>query len=339
MKSAIVTGAAGQDGSFLAESLLEKGYEVHGLVRPSTRHEIRNLKRAEESAKFHRHEVDLLETAALVRLVRDVRPDEFYNLAACSFVPASWDIPDYVCEVNGMAPLRILEAIRAYSPETRFYQAGSSEMFGQVFNRDEPLHENSYHYPRSPYGASKSFAHNIARNYRESFGMHVTNGILFNHESERRDVRFVTRKVTMGVAKWSETGIPLDIGNMDSVRDWGYSPDYVEAMQMMVRHDTPGDWVVSTGVARTVRKFVETAFSVLGHKVSWSGRGLDEVGVVDGKVAVRVDPKYYRPAEVEFLQGDSRKIRTELGWSERTTFQEMVRRMVRQDVKFVKVLA
>ena len=337
---AIITGVAGQDGSYLAESLLRKGYEVHGLIRPTTRNEIDNLVVAERSPRFHKHEIDLLETEALTRLIRKHSPDEYYNLAACSFVPASWDLPDYVTRVNALVPLRILEAIRAHSPETRFYQAGSSEMFGNVLDRSVPLHEHSYHYPRSPYGATKSFAHNITRNYRESHGLHATNGILFNHESERRDPRFVTRKITRGLAVWCNNRAPLKMGNLDAVRDWGYSPDYVEAMQLMVRNETADDWCVATGKAHSVRDFIRFACENLGFDIQWEGEGVKERGFDEhGETVVEIDPAFYRPAEVEFLRGDSSKIRRYLGWSEKTTFPDMVRLMMENDLRQVRVLA
>lgn len=343
MKTAIITGVAGQDGSFLAESLLAQGFEVHGLVRPSTRNEIPNLVKAREHSNFHSHDIDLLETEAMVRLVKRVQPVEFYNLAACSFVPASWELPDYVSQVNGLVPLRILETIRAYSPGTRFYQAGSSEMFGLVKSEDLPLHERSYHHPRSPYGVSKSFAHNIVRNYRESFGLHATNGILFNHESERRDERFVTRKITSGLVKWSQSSSPLRIGNLDSRRDWGYSPDYVEAMQLMVRYKKADDWVIATGQKHTVREFIEEAAHMLGIHVTWRGEGIDERGFSqENELVVEIDSRFYRPAEVDVLEGNAHKARSLLGWKPNTTFKQMVKKMVVHDVNLQgaqKVLA
>lgn len=337
MKTAIVTGVAGQDGSFLAESLLCQGYEVHGLIRPSTRHEIDNLSLAQANPAFHRHDIDLLESESLSKLIRKVKPDEFYNLAACSFVPASWELPEYVSQVNAVAPLRMIEAIRAYSEDTRFYQAGSSEMFGHVRAEDLPLNERSYHHPRSPYGASKSFAHNLVRNYRESYGLHFTNGILFNHESERRDPRFVTRKITHWLAKWHKQGAgPLLMGNMDSQRDWGYSPDYVEAMQLMVRAKQADDWVVATGEKRTVRQFIEASFQAIGQEITWTGKGTKEIGEVNGKLAVKVDQALYRPAEVEVLEGNASKIRDSLNWRPKTTFTGMVEKMVSHDLALVK---
>lgn len=338
MKTAIVTGVAGQDGSYLAESLLAQGFEVHGLVRPSTRNEIQNLDVAQRHHSFVRHDIDLLESESVTRLIRKVQPDEFYNLAACSFVPASWELPEYVTQVNSVAPLRMIEAIRTYSPKTRFYQAGSSEMFGKVRAQDLPLNERSYHHPRSPYGASKSFTHNLVRNYRESFGLPFTNGILFNHESERRDPRFVTRKITHWIARWVKRGgEPLSMGNLDSERDWGYSPDYVEAMQLMVRSDRFDDWVVATGEKRTVRDFIETSFQVVGQEIQWEGEGTNEVGKTEqGDVAVKINEKFYRPAEVDILEGDATRIRDVLGWRPRTTFEGMVKKMVDHDLALVR---
>lgn len=335
MKTAIITGVAGQDGSYLAESLIKKGYEVHGLIRPSTRVDIHNLMNVVKSPNFHKHEIDLLETESISRLIRRTQPDEFYNLGACSFVPVSWELPDYVSQVNGLAVLRILEAIRANSDETRFYQASSSEMFGRVRPEDLPLHENSYHHPRSPYGVSKSFAHNLVRNYRESFGLHFNNGILFNHESERRDPRFISRKVTSTLVKTVLGGEALRIGNLNAKRDWGYAPDYVEAMQLMVRNNEPGDWVVATGQTRTVRALIEETCRALNREIVWSGGGIEEVGRdrMSGQVLALVDPEFYRPAEVDVLLGDSSRIRNELGWSENTSFSQMVRKMVENDIR------
>lgn len=335
MKTAIITGVAGQDGSYLAESLLSKGYEVHGLVRPSTRTEIYNLTEARKNPNFHTHEVDLLETESLTRLIRKIRPDEFYNLAACSFVPASWELPDYVSQVNGLAVLRIMEVIRTYCEGTRFYQASSSEMFGKVRPEDLPIKEHTYHHPRSPYGVSKSFAHNLVRNYRESYGLHFSNGILFNHESERRDPRFITRKVTSTLVKTVLGGPALRIGNLEAKRDWGYAPDYVEAMQLMARHKEAGDWVVATGETRSVRDFIEETCDVLDRSLLWSGEGANEVGrdADSDEILVTVDPEFYRPAEVDVLQGDSTPIREQLGWKPNTTFTGMVRKMVEHDMK------
>lgn len=334
MKTAIITGVAGQDGSFLADSLLRKGYQVHGLVRPTTRNEIGNLGFASRHPNFIRHEIDLLESESLTRLVKKLCPDEFYNLGACSFVPVSWELPEYITQVNAVAVLKILEAIRNHSTDTRFYQAGSSEMFGRVLDKSKPLNETSYHYPRSPYGASKSFAHNLVRNYRESFQLHVSNGILFNHESERRDPRFVTRKITRGlVQRVSRGGPPISLGNLEACRDWGYSPDYVEAMQLMVRADEPDDWVVATGRARSVRDFVEAACRALDQTIEWEGKGVLEVGFdCDGNELVTIDPAFYRPAEVDFLLGDSSRIRSSLRWQEETSFEQMVKKMVDHDL-------
>ncbi len=335
MKSAIITGVAGQDGSFLADSLLAKGYEVHGVVRPSTRTDIHNLSGAEKSPLFHKHEVDLLETESLTRLIRKIQPDEFYNLGACSFVPVSWELPDYVSQVNGLAVLKMMEAIRNFSENTRFYQASSSEMFGKVRPEDLPIKEHTYHHPRSPYGVSKSFAHNLVRNYRESYGLHFSNGILFNHESERRDPRFVTRKITTTLVKTVLGGPPLRIGNLEAKRDWGYAPDYVEAMQLMLQDYRGGDWVVATGETRTVRQFIEETLAVFDRSLMWVGEGSNEEGQDEntGEVLVTVDPEFYRPAEVDVLLGDATLIREELGWKPKTTFAGMVRKMVDHDAR------
>lgn len=332
-KSALVTGASGQDGSYLCELLLEKGYEVHVLDRVRSNPSMGNMDASPAKHHVHVHVGDLLERERVSKLVRDVQPDEVYNLAAQSFVPTSWDLPIYTAEVNALGPLVLLEAIRHHSPESHFYQATSSESFGKT--HDKPQDEFTYHHPRSPYGATKSFGMNITRNYRESFGMFACNGILFNHESERRGPQFVTRKVSLAVAAIAAgTQQELLIGNMDAKRDWGHAQDYVRAMWMMMNHSKADDYVIATGETHTIREFIERAFRVVGTELAWSGKGLKEVGkdAATGRVLVKVDERFFRPAEVDFLLGDASKARRELGWTPKVTFPQLVERMVKHDL-------
>jgi GDPmannose 4,6-dehydratase len=333
-KTALITGATGQDGSYLTELLVGKGYTVHVLDRVRSNPSMGNLDGLAAASKVVVHVGDLLERERVSKLVRTVRPDEVYNLAAQSFVPTSWELPLYTAEVNALGPLVLLEAIRHHSPDSRFYQATSSEAFGKTTKG--PQDEATYHHPRSPYGATKSFGMNITRNYRESFGMFACNGILFNHESERRGPQFVTRKVSLAVAA-IDAGKQdhLAIGNMDAKRDWGHAEDYVRAMWMMMSHDVADDYVIATGKTHTIREFIEEAFRVVGRDIHWSGKGLKEVGRDGGprgKILVKVDPAFFRPAEVEFLLGDATKARKQLGWSPKVGFKELVARMVRHDV-------
>ena len=344
MKKALVTGITGQDGSYLAELLLAKGYEVHGVKRRSS---LFNTGRIDhiyqdphvENRRFVMHYGDLNDASSLNRIVRDVAPDEVYNLGAQSHVGVSFEVPEYTGEVTGIGATRLLEAIRETGVATRFYQASSSELYGKVV--ETPQTERTPFRPRSPYACAKAYAFYLTVNYRESYGMFATNGILFNHESPRRGETFVTRKVTRAVAN-IVYGLQdkLFLGNMDAKRDWGFAGDYVDAMWRMLQHDAPDDFVIATGETRSVREFCCAAFAEAGLPLEWRGEGVDEVGVSakDGRVLVAVDPRYFRPAEVDLLLGDATKARTELGWEPRTSFAELVSMMVAADLELTRRL-
>lgn len=334
MKTALITGVTGQDGSYLAELLLKNGYKVYGLNRRKALSGMKNIEHILD--KIEIVEGELSEENRLNKIIRDIQPDEIYNLAAQSFVPYSWTNPLYTCNVNALGVLMILEAIRIYSPNTKFYQASSSEIFGKVI--EIPQNEMTYHYPRSPYGCSKSFSFNITRNYRESYGMFAVNGVLFNHESERRGLQFVTRKITNSIAKiYLGLQDKLVLGNLDAKRDWGYAPDYVKAMWMMLQYDKPDDYVIATGEEHSVREFTELAFKEIGIKLHWEGEGINEKGIdEDGKVRVEVSEKFFRPAEVDVLRGDASKAKEVLGWKPEILFEEMIGKMVRHDINLLK---
>ena len=323
MKRALVTGVTGQDGSYLAELLLSKGYEVHGLIRRSSSFNTGRLDPIyrdphESGVRFLMHYADLSDSGSLVNLIRELQPDEIYHLGAQSHVKVSFEIPEYTADATGMGTVRILEAIRASGVATRFYQASSSEMFGSV---PPPQSEATPFHPRSPYGVAKVFSYWMAVNYREAHGLHASNGILFNHESARRGETFVTRKITRAVAR-IKAGMQdkLYLGNLDSKRDWGYAPEYVEAMWLMLQQDESDDYVIATGEAHTVREFCEQAFDRLG---------------LDWEKHVEIDPRYYRPAEVDYLLGDPSKAREKLGWEPKTSFRDLVALMVDEDVKLL----
>jgi GDPmannose 4,6-dehydratase len=314
-KRALITGITGQDGSYLAELLLDKGYEVHGLVRRSSSFNTWRIDHVRDRLVLHYG--DLVDQNSLARALEALHPDEVYNLAAQSHVKVSFDMPEYTTDVTAIGVLRVLDAVRDLGLHTRVYQAGSSEMFGLV--QETPQTERTPFHPRSPYAVSKVYGHWMAVNYRESYGMHVSNGILFNHESPRRGENFVTRKITMAVAAIKQgREKELRLGNLDAKRDWGYAKDYVEAMWRMLQRDQPGDYVVATGETRSVREFCEEAFGCVG---------------LDWKDFVKVDPKYFRPAEVDLLLGDAGKARRELGWEPRVTFKDLARLMVEADLE------
>jgi GDPmannose 4,6-dehydratase len=315
MKKAIITGITGQDGSYLAELLLEKGYEVHGLVRRSSSFNTWRIDHVRDRLVLHYG--DLVDQNSLARALESLHPDEVYNLAAQSHVKVSFDMPVYTTDVTAIGVLRVLDAVRDLGLHTRVYQAGSSEMFGLV--QETPQSERTPFHPRSPYAVAKVFGHWTAINYRESYGMHVSNGILFNHESPRRGENFVTRKITMSVAAIKQgREKELRLGNLDAKRDWGYAKDYVEAMWRMLQREEPGDYVIATGETHSVREFCEEAFGCVG---------------LDWKDFVKVDPKYFRPAEVDLLLGDSSKAQRELGWKPAVTFKELTRLMVEADLE------
>ena len=350
-KVALISGITGQDGSFLAEFLIEKGYEVHGILRRSSSFNTGRIEHLyldewvrdmQKTRLVNLHWGDMTDSSSLIRIIQAVQPDEIYNLAAQSHVKVSFDVPEYTAEADAVGTLRMLEAVRILGLEkkTKIYQASTSELFGLV--QEVPQKETTPFYPRSPYGVAKQYGFWITKNYRESYGMFAVNGILFNHESERRGENFVTRKITLAAGRIAE-GLQdhLELGNMDSLRDWGYAKDYVECMWMILQHDTPEDFVIATGEYHTVREFCTLAFKEVGIELRWEGKGVDERGidVATGKELVAVDPKYFRPAEVEQLLGDPTKAKTLLGWNPRkTSFPELVKIMVKHDMKFVKKL-
>lgn len=349
MPTALITGITGQDGSFLAEFLLEKGYEVHGIIRRSSSfntERIEHLYLDEWVRDMHRrrllnlHYGDMTDSSSLVRIIAEVRPDEIYNLAAQSHVKVSFDVPEYTADTDAVGVLRLLEAVRILHMEKtcRIYQASTSELFGKV--QEVPQSETTPFYPRSPYAVAKLYAFWIMKNYRESYGMYTANGILFNHESERRGKNFVTRKITLAAARISE-GLQekLYLGNLNAMRDWGYACDYVECMWLILQQPEPDDFVIATGDYHSVREFTTLAFARVGINLRWEGEGLDEKGIDEatGKVLVEVDPRFFRPAEVEQLLGNPAKAREKLGWNPRaTSFERLVEIMVDADLSMVR---
>jgi GDPmannose 4,6-dehydratase len=336
-KVALITGIRGQDGAYLAKLLLEKGYEVYGADRRSGEGGFWRLKELGIEKDVKVVYMDLLEFTNILRTIEKIKPDEVYNLAAQSFVAASFEQPILTSDINSLGTLRLLEVIRTVKPDTKFYQASTSEMFGKV--KTLPLNEDSYFYPRSPYAVSKLFAHWITVNYREAYNIFACSGILFNHESPLRGTEFITRKVSLAVAriKYGKQD-KLVVGNLDAKRDWGYAPEYVYGMYLMLQSDKPDDFVLATGEAHSVREFIEEAFRVAGFEIYWEGKGLEEKGrdAKTGKVLVEVSPEFYRPAEVDILVGDYSKAKKILGWEPKTTFKELVRIMVEEDLRRVR---
>ena len=339
MKKALITGITGQDGSYLTELLIRKGYEVHGIIRRSSSFNtfrIDHLYKDESimDKRLFLHYGDLTDSSNLNRLIEKTQPHEIYNLGAQSHVQVSFEVPEYTAEVDGIGTLRFLDAIRETGINTKFYQASTSELFGKV--QETPQTEKTPFYPRSPYAAAKLYAYWIVVNYREAYDIFASNGILFNHESERRGKTFVTRKISVAVSKII-LGVQdvLSIGNLDAKRDWGYAPEYVEGMWRMLQADKPGDYVMATGETHSVREFIEASFAVLGEEISWKEKGVSEVGVLksSGKIVVSINPRYYRPTEVELLIGDSTKAKEELGWKPKTKFKDLVKIMVGADLK------
>ena len=341
MKKALITGITGQDGSYLAEILLKKGYEVHGIIRRSSSfntgriNHIINDKQYKDQFFFHHG--DVTDASNLNRILETVGPDEIYNLAAQSHVQVSFEIPDYTAQVDALGTLRFLDAIRETRLETKFYQASTSELFGKV--QETPQKETTPFYPRSPYGVAKLYAYWIIVNYRESYDLFACNGILFNHESPRRGETFVTRKITRAAARIKE-GLQdtLLLGNLNAKRDWGYAPEYCEGMWRMLQKDIPEDFVLATGEQHSVREFVELSFKELGIQIVWQGKGVDEIGInqTTGKTIVGINSKYYRPTEVETLLGDASKAKEVLGWEAKMPFSELVKMMVQSDWEKVK---
>ncbi len=348
MKKALITGITGQDGSYLAEFLLGKGYEVHGVLRRSSSFNtgriehlyltewVRDMKK---KRSVNLHYGDMTDSSSLIRIIQEVQPDEIYNLAAQSHVKVSFDVPEYTAECDAVGTLRLLEAVRILNLEKicKIYQASTSELFGLV--QEIPQKETTPFYPRSPYGVAKQYGFWITKNYRESYGMFAVNGILFNHESERRGETFVTRKITLAAARIAQgKQDKLYMGNLDSQRDWGYAKDYVECMWLMLQHATPEDFVIATGEMHTVREFCTLAFREAGIELRWEGKAIEEKGVdvKTGKIVVEIDPSYFRPSEVELLLGDPTKAKTLLGWNPtQTPFEELVKLMVRHDMDYV----
>jgi len=343
-KVELITGVTGQDGAYLSELLLDKGYEVHGVKRRSSLFNTDRIDHLyqdqhEKNVKFKLHYGDLTDSTNLIRIVQEVKPDEIYNLAAMSHVKVSFDTPEYTANADGIGTLRILEAIRILGLEkkTRFYQASTSELYGLV--QEVPQKETTPFYPRSPYGVAKLYGFWITKNYREAYGMYACNGILFNHESPLRGETFVTRKITRAVAKIS-LGMQdkLFVGNIDSERDWGHAKDYVEGMWRMLQQEEADDFVLATGIKITVREFINMAFAEVGIALKWEGKAENEKGidVSNGKLLVEIDPKYYRPAEVELLVGDSTKAKTKLGWKTTYTVETLCKEMVQSDLEIFK---
>jgi len=339
MKKALITGVTGQDGSYLAELLLDKGYEVHGVKRRTSLFNTDRIDHLyqdphEKGRRFILHHGDMTDSTSLVRVIQQVQPDEIYNLAAQSHVAVSFEEPEYTADSDALGALRMLEAIRILGLEkkTRYYQASTSELYGLV--QETPQSESTPFYPRSPYAVAKMYAHWITVNYREAYGIYACSGILFNHESPVRGETFVTRKITRALAR-IKLGLQdcLYLGNLDALRDWGHAKDYVEAQWRMLQLEAPEDFVIATGIQYSVRDFVDAAASELDMTIEWQGKGVDETGSRDGNAIVRVDPRYFRPTEVETLLGDATKAREKLGWQPKITFKEMVAEMVREDLK------
>lgn len=340
MKTALITGISGQDGSYLSEFLLEKGYEVHGIVRRSSVDRKERIEHLESDPHFHIHYGDMTDSISLVKIVTAVKPDEIYNLAAQSHVKVSFEVPEYTADADAVGTLRMLEAIRMAGLEKtcKFYQASTSELFGKV--QEIPQSETTPFYPYSPYAAAKQYAFWIVRNYREAYNIFASNGILFNHESERRGETFVTRKITLAAANIAAgKQDKLYLGNLDALRDWGYAKDYVECMWLILQHDKPDDFVIATGEQHSVREFCTLSFKFAGIDLEWQGKGIDEKGIdkKTGKILVEVSPEFFRPTDVVTLLGNPAKAKATLGWNPtKTSFEELVKLMTENDIKNVQ---
>tara|TARA_Y100000768_G_scaffold71191_1_gene50189 strand:- start:8421 stop:9440 length:1020 start_codon:yes stop_codon:yes gene_type:complete len=337
MKKAFITGITGQDGSFLAELLLEKGYEVHGIIRRSSSFNTGRIDHIFDHDRLHLKYGDLVDSNNISNIVSEIDPDEIYNLGAQSHVQVSFEIPEYSADVDALGTLRLLDAIRHNNSKAKFYQASTSELYGLV--QEIPQTENTPFYPRSPYAAAKLYAYWATVNYREAFDMFACNGILFNHESERRGETFVTRKISIAVSKIM-LGLQkkLSLGNLDALRDWGYAPEYVEAMWLMLQNNSPKDYVIATNEQHSVREFIEESFKYFGETIEWSGSGINEKGILQssGKEVIEINKKYFRPTEVETLLGDASLAEKDLGWKPKTKFKDLVRIMVDSDYKHLK---
>lgn len=330
MKKALILGITGQDGSYLAELLLEKGYEVHGIIRRSSSF---NTGRIDHIyPQIHLHYGDTTDTLSLEHIIQKVKPDEIYNLAAQSHVQVSFELPEYTGQVDALGVLRLLEIVKNNCPNTKIYQASTSELYGKV--QEIPQKETTPFYPRSPYGVAKQYAFWICKNYREAYHLFVSNGILFNHEGERRGETFVTKKITKGLSNWYKTGIPFKMGNLDAKRDWGYAKDYVYGMWLILQQDKPDDFVLATGECHTVREFIEESCKYVDVDILWLHSGVNEIGIdkKSGKVIVEIDPKYFRPTEVDLLLGDPTKAKEILGWEPKVKFKELVKIMMEYDL-------
>ncbi len=333
----MITGVTGQDGSYLAELLLEKGYEVHGMIRCSSTSNLSRIHSlCNERTPFFLHQGDLCDSSSIQAMIEKISPDEIYNLAAMSHVQVSFDIPEHTANVDGLGTLRLLDAVRKFNSSIRFYQASTSELFGKA--QEIPQTEKTPFYPRSPYGVAKLYAYWIVVNYREAYGLHASNGILFNHESPRRGETFVSRKITLGIAK-IVLGLQekLSVGNLDSRRDWGYAKDFVEGMWRMLQNDQPSDYILATGETTSVRCFIELGFAEVGIEIEWWGQGLQEKGIdkATGKILVEVSSQFFRPAEVDLLVGDPAKAKKELGWAPTTFLKELIKMMIQSDLEGV----
>jgi len=332
IKKALITGITGQDGSHLAELLLEKGYEVHGIIRRSSSFNTGRIDHIYPHLKLYYG--DVTDSLSIEHIIQKVNPDEIYNLAAQSHVAVSFELPEYTGQVDALGVLRLLETVKNYAPHTKIYQASTSELFGKV--QEVPQKETTPFYPRSPYGVAKLYAFWICKNYRESYNMFIANGILFNHEGERRGETFVTRKITKGLCEWIKTKTPVRLGNLNAKRDWGYAKDYVEAMYLMLQQDYPDDFVISTGEAHSNREFVEEACKYIDVDIEWIGEGINEIGIdkrSGNEIVIQVDQKYFRPSEVDLLLGDPTKAKEILGWEAKTKFKDLVKLMMEHDLK------
>ena len=336
MKNAFITGVTGQDGSYLAELLLKKGYEVHSTVRRSSVFTTDRIEKILADKNFFTHHGDLVDSSNLGSLINTIEPDEIYNLGAQSHVAVSFEVPEYTAEVDALGTIRLLNLIKESKKNIKFYQASTSELFGGIPGT-APQNEKTPFYPKSPYGAAKLYAFWITKNYRESYDLHASNGILFNHESPRRGETFVTKKITKAVANiFKGNQENLQLGNLDAKRDWGYAKEYVESMWLMLQQEKPDDYVIATGITKTVREFVELAFKCIDIDISWEGSGINEKGLCSksGKEMVLINPRYYRPSEVELLHGDPAYAKNKLGWKPKTSLEELVKIMVEYDLKF-----